>query len=235
MRGVIAVCVLLAACSSGETKEESDKKKLAAFAERVSTGPFTDIKPSELVYSYRTNSVAADAAYKGTVLRVVGVVDRVGQDANGVPLVVLRDLDGTRETELLTVRCGWNGDRSVAASFTPGTKVVVAGIGGGLAAGDPIILFCDKNTSPLPEAKLVVADTTNSPNFWRGNIDMFLNGKDVKKYKLTYAGTNNNEATIETEMCDRAKLAVEQLGSIPHGFKVNCVSAKGVQWTLENK
>jgi hypothetical protein len=235
MRRFLSVGVVLVACKSEPSKEEVEKARFAAIAERVAIGPYIDLTPSELANSYRVNSVAADENYKGKILRILGVVDRVGQDSDGLPVVVMRDLNGNRETDRLTISCAWNGDRSVVAGYLPGTKVVLDGVGAGLLMGEPVLVFCNKDKNPVPETKLPAADLTNDPSYWRSKLEMFLRGKDTKKFKVTYAGAAENEVTIETPTCDRAKLGVEQLGTIPHGFKVSCVTAKAVQWTLENK
>jgi hypothetical protein len=234
MRRAVLVGIAVVACKSEPSKEETDKAKMAAIAKKVAIGPYIDLTPSELVNSYRVNSVAADENYKGKVLRILGVVDRVTQDREGVPLVVIRDLNGDRASERMTITCGWNGDRTVVASYLPGTKVVLNGVGAGIAMGGPLLLFCDKDKNPVPETKLEAGDLTNDPSYWRSKLEMFLRGKDTKKFKVTYSGATENEVTIETQTCDRAKLGVEQLGSIPHGFKVSCVTNKAVQWTLQN-
>lgn len=227
---MLLALVAIAACGS-EKSESASKTSDAEIAARVKSGPFDDVTPAELVRMYRANSVAADRDYKGQVLRVTGVVDRVGQDAEGVPLVVLRNNMADDSERLLTIRCAWTGDRAAVAAFDVGAKVVLRGIGAGLFGGEPLVGFCDGARAPAEAASAIPAPTAD-PYYWRRNLEMFIQGKDVKKYKITYADKDETVVGIETDKCDRAKLGVEQLGSLPPGFVVTCTAKSAVQWKL---
>lgn len=55
----------------------------------IVTGPAIDTTLPELLAAYRENEVAADARYRGKILRVTAIVGRVGKDAVGRPYVAL--------------------------------------------------------------------------------------------------------------------------------------------------
>lgn len=232
--------VLLAACNSSNPQARADDS-LA----RVKTGPYLDVTPFELNIAYLRNSVAADQAYKGKVLRVRGHLDRVGQNANGLPIVLLSDLRGNEKTtQTDAIQCAWGEDKALVAKLEPGSVVTLGGVGAGTVLDRPLLASCAQlpGATSNDVAEALAERPVVDVAWWKRNLETFIEGKDVAKYSIDYkdTGSGATNVVITTNKCDRARLAVEQLGAMPTGFAVECVaSAKGdaavVQWRLPEK
>ena len=117
-------------------------------------------------------------------------------------------------------------------------------VGGLLGVGGWLVydqLFAGNEEAPAPEvaraepapAPVPVDAAGPDPVWWRENLPQFVKGKGVKDAKIT--GLDGMRIRIETKKCDEAKLGVEQLGALPKGFRVECASKKGVEWTLSEE
>lgn len=117
MRLPITIALLAACGDSKPTETKSDLDQLAR------SGPHTTVTMFDLSRDYAGNEVAADATYRGRALRIVGMVNRVGRDRDGTPIVYLgkdgRDL----------VACGWGKGDSSIASLKPGDGVGLGCVG----------------------------------------------------------------------------------------------------------
>lgn len=229
---LIALCLALAACDSKQTKPEPTANE-AAFA-RAKAGPYLNARPLEMLAAYASNSVTADSTYKDKVLRVRGVVDHVGQ-SDSVPLIVLRD---SRSKAADVIGCIWGDERKLAEKYMPGANVVLAGVGAGQALGRPVLIGCTEiHMNAVEISDAFDAKAPDVETFWKRNLETFLEGKEIEKYDVAYSGT---AVTITTSQCDRARLAVEQLGPVPAGYTVECVAlakadASASQWRLPKK
>jgi hypothetical protein len=231
MRLALALCLLATACDSSKPAKPTED-----LLGRVKSGPYSDTTALEMNAAYLRNSVSADAAYKGKTLRIRGKVERVGQDAKGLPLVLLRDLRGDEKTtQVDAIQCAWGDDRALVAKLTTGDIVTLGGIGAGTVIDRPLLASCARlpDATSKDVAEALATRPAIDPTWWRRNLDTFLEGKEIE-FDVTYVDT---AVTITTKKCDRARLAVEQLGPMPDGYIVECVApAKGdagtVQWKL---
>lgn len=104
MNRIALVLVLMVgfACKKKETGRELPAKEVdAAPIVDLRTAPAVDVTAGALFTAYRENEIGADARFRGKVLRVTGLVERVGKTALDEPMIVLHlaaDADGMRAT-----------------------------------------------------------------------------------------------------------------------------------------
>lgn len=228
----IALCIIAIGCGSEHAKPQPTANE-AALA-RAKAGPYLNVHPIEMLVAYASNSVTADSTYRDKVLRVRGIVDHVGQ-SDGVPVIVLRDYQNKAAD---TIGCVWGDERKLAEKYMPGATVVLAGVGAGQALGRPVLIGCtDLHMTAVEISDAFDAKPPDVETFWKRNLETFLEGKEIKKYDVTY---NDTSVVITTSECDRARLAVEQLGPMPEKYTVECVAptkgdASTSQWRLPEK
>lgn len=106
---------------------------------------------SALLEDYAKDAQAADARYRGTWVRVTGVVSDVRRDLAGTLYVKV----GTGHTfELPQVQCFFTREPLASQLPAPGTRLTVRGLVSGQVAN--VLL---KECSLVPEALLPTADT----------------------------------------------------------------------------
>lgn len=229
MRYIALLSLCLLACDP--SKQPAPKKKLTAADVHE---PFIDVKPSVIAATYQENSVAADREFKGRALRIPATVDHVGQDANGVPLVVLRDEVTYDNTRFLTVNCAWGGDMNRVAQLSAGQRFTAKGLGASVAIGAPLVVLCEE--MPGTNGPVTFVEAQQDPDWWRKNLDGFIEGKNVENYKVTYLDEKRTQVRIDSDKCDRVQLGVEQIGKMPEGFVVECFALKkgsgAAEWRL---
>jgi tRNA_anti-like len=103
-----------------------------------------DVTASQLESEYRANEVRADQQFRGWLLRVTGVVDRI-TNIGAHPRVMLRSDD-----ILGGVTCSLDDRPQEAAELERGEHIVVVGIGDGSLIGSPMLRECrvDEVTGP---------------------------------------------------------------------------------------
>jgi hypothetical protein len=82
--------------------------------------PAYRLSANELLGGYQANEVAADQRYKGRVIEVTGVVDKVGRDILDNPYLTMQS------PGIFCVQCFFDNDRPLT-SLRPGHIVTVRG------------------------------------------------------------------------------------------------------------
>ena len=85
------------------------------------------ISAGQLYQEYRNNEVAADLRYKGRLLKVTGIVDRVGEDILGYPYIKIVDKEGDWGGVICTYP-KTESSRWLLARHNRGDTVTVTGI-----------------------------------------------------------------------------------------------------------
>jgi hypothetical protein len=228
MRYAMLVPIIIIALGCSDSTPSRDPSK--EIAQRVASGPFIDLTPFQLFSAYERNSVGADERYKGKALRLTGQVTRIGQDRDGVPLVILREISNDDSDASRTVTCAWTADRGKVARFSPGMRVALRGIGAGQDVGSPLIAFCDGEDAPDARTSDPIVLPKKDLGEWKHMVEIFMEGQEVGKYTATWP--SKNSVVIDTEKCDRAKNAIEKAGSLPEGLTVACTTKGVEQWKL---
>lgn len=141
--GVVAIGVIAA------TKKDVPKKD-ASQAPAPAPGPPEELgsaaveaKAAQLYTDYQKNEVGADAKYRGKVVRVVGIVDRVAKDIAGDALVRLQAPAKNYIQARFT-------DESQLIPLEPYDIITIRCVGDGWSLGVPVLKRCvleDRNGS----------------------------------------------------------------------------------------
>jgi hypothetical protein len=128
---VAAMVILVSACG----REESSWRRAHRGAVSAEGGSRYDsahpISAQELVRMYEVNEVSADGHFKGIVLDVTGVVDKIGKDILDNPYVILKSSnDSFRARDVQAVFD--KKDEAALSRLMPGQTVTVRGRNNGL-------------------------------------------------------------------------------------------------------
>lgn len=135
--GVVIVVVSLYRCGKGVSDAVHDvRDKHAAERAAVAKEHGIDVTATELWEAYRANEVNADGRYKGQVVRVTGVVDKVAKGLLGDPYVSLEAGDRKH------VRCNFEDSVPALANIAPKQTVTLRGLGDGASIGGPTLKRC---------------------------------------------------------------------------------------------
>ena len=97
---------------------------------------YIEIDAKDLNSEYQENEAAADAEYKGKVLRVSGVISRVGHTIQGKRYLNLK-------TEFTYVRCNWsNKHKQDFTALKQGKEVEIECKCGGKVEGGVVLNDC---------------------------------------------------------------------------------------------
>ena len=102
--------------------------------------PELSISASELLNTYKENEVKADKMYKGKIVEVNGIVDRIDSDIDDKAIVRLND---GNEFSFYTVSCRIDDDnQDRACELKKGQNVTIVGVADGEVIGKPYIKNC---------------------------------------------------------------------------------------------
>ena len=115
--GIIIVIIIIAAAVGGKAKKEESEKNISA-------APALTINAKELIDAYKANEVAADQQYKGKIVQVTGVSDRIGKVLGSSYVTV-----GTgAQFEIPQIQCSVDEkEEARLASLKQNTKITVKG------------------------------------------------------------------------------------------------------------
>lgn len=101
--------------------------------------PVINVTAVKLYNDYKANEVAADATYKGNVVRVSGTVETIGKDILSNPYVTLKaDQYGYNTVQCLFSR----QDEPLLAQLTKGNSIVLQGTVSGYTILSPMVDDC---------------------------------------------------------------------------------------------
>jgi hypothetical protein len=235
VRTVLITAVLAAACDSSSSTPGASDTPLDRIHAAVAAGPERSLDVRGVAYDYRQNPIDADRSYKGRVFRMQVVVNDIVLDRDGVPFVGLRSDHSTNRGA--DVACTFEDNKAQLSGLSPGSEIVVVGFGAGLAAGTPVFVGCKveqrswpKRATPPPSAEI-----GTDAYKWLGEIQPALNKASVK-FKLSWPSAGH--LWLDSEECDKAKMAIDALGKTPHGYSVICTVPGDLpskaQWREEN-
>ena len=125
------------------SNEISDNKQTSVSNEienKKQMEPELSILATELINAYKENEVKADKMYKGKILEVNGIVDRIDSDIDDKAIVRLSDGD---EFSFYTVSCRIDDDnQDRACELKKGQNVTIVGVADGEVIGKPYIKDC---------------------------------------------------------------------------------------------
>ncbi len=137
--GAAATVVVLALAVAGGVawwRLREQRADEAVFATAGAPEAEVEVTAAELVSAYRENEVAADARFRGRMVRVTGTVFEVGRARQGNPYVAIGGRSGA-------VGCWFApGSDAQVAPLARGEVVVLRGRGFGLAEGFPFLSEC---------------------------------------------------------------------------------------------
>ncbi len=136
--GAAATVVVLALAVAGGVAWWRLREQRADEVATVASAPEAEVEvtAAELVSAYRENEIAADARFRGKMVRVTGTVFEIGRARQGNPYVAIGGRSGA-------VGCWFApGSDAQVAPLARGEVVVLRGRGFGLAEGFPFLSDC---------------------------------------------------------------------------------------------
>jgi hypothetical protein len=113
--------------SSTPEMSQLQKDSIAKIKQQeIAVRKSSTFNPDEIVAGYSKNEVAADNIFKDKNFYVVGYVDRVGKNVEGDTYVIFKTGDMIRKVQCFVE------DQDALAKLSPGQKITVYGVGGGL-------------------------------------------------------------------------------------------------------
>ena len=123
--------------------ENSDDKQTSVSNEnsnKKQMEPELNISATELINAYKENEVKADKMYKGKIVEVNGIVDKIDSDMGDKAVVRLSDGD---KYSIYTVSCCIDDEnQDKACELKKGENVTIVGEADGEVAGLPYIKDC---------------------------------------------------------------------------------------------
>jgi hypothetical protein len=113
--------------------------------------PVADVTAVEFEAAYRANEYRADEQFKGKLVRVTGVVDRIGKDIAGHPDVMLHAGDAG-------VLCSFDGPDDNLLGLDPGSRATLRGVGAGYHLATPLLQSCSVDEVHGPPCDVPNAD-----------------------------------------------------------------------------
>ena len=102
--------------------------------------PELNISASELINAYKENEVKADKIYKGRIVEVNGIVDKIDSDISDKAVIRLSDGD---EFSFYNISCYIDNDnQDKACELKKGQNVTIVGVADGEIVGEPSIKDC---------------------------------------------------------------------------------------------
>lgn len=140
LASIVGTCVVCGKAVNDVSEQRTNEQQAVQLAGQHGQTeiPVVEVSAVQLERDYAANEVAADAQYKGKVLRVSGAVDGISKDILDEPVLTLRS-----RNQFNNILCSFDDSAtSSLASLRKGQKVTVRGLGSGYILGSPTIKNC---------------------------------------------------------------------------------------------
>ena len=143
--GLVIIGALGNIVEGNSNNKISDSKQTSVSNEIENTNkkqmePELNISASELINAYKENEVKADKMYKGRIVEVNGIVDKIDSDISDKAVVRLSDGD---EFTFYNISCYVDNDnQDKACELKKGQNVTIVGVADGEIVGEPSIKDC---------------------------------------------------------------------------------------------
>lgn len=126
---IVVLLVVIGASGDSSTSQTTDQGGDNSPAQSAPKEEAIAVTATDLMRAYEANEVAADAQYKGKLLRISGTIDNIGKDILDTPYV---SLTGGSKAMIFGIQCMFDkSDQAQLAGLVQDARITLQGRGKG--------------------------------------------------------------------------------------------------------